>query len=493
MKNNDKNYFKPRANDDTGMRTAIWGQSGWLFLHSIAQNYPWKPSQEQIENYYNFFVLVGNVLPCRYCRESYQDFIKQRGTLLNLNTMRNRKSVVTWLYKIHNKVNKKLDVKDHPTLKQVWDKYESFRSVCHKTPKHIKKKGCTVPLNGVRKKCVISFVAEKINEKNKINPINKMKYKMKYKKSLFGKGDHNVVMQNVDQAANFLDVQELFNCSEIRQKYKSRIRDLREEIRSTDLAYGILQHNCNTKWLNVDGNEQFKVFNHFGKKTRPKPPRPPPPETYFTNEEPAEEPPIDVSAKSVSNAFSVLGLTNHATVNLIKRRYRELSLIYHPDRKGGDEDLFKEINNAYAVLMEYTRLTNTRRRKARFGKVVNKRKSIKLVSIKRSTNTGKKLMATFEIGTRKKIIHFGAAGMSDYTKHKDRDRRNKYIFRHNKDLGTGDPTRAGFLSMFVLWNKPSLQASIADYKRRLNVYNRTGKFPKNMNGYNSPGKTSKYQ
>ena len=67
--------------------------------------------------------------------------------------------------------------------------------------------------------------------------------------------------------------------------------------------------------------------------------------------------------------------------------------------------------------------------------------------------------------------------MSDFTKHKDRDRRGRYIGRHKKDLKTGNPTKAGYLSMFVLWNKPSLQASIADYRRRLAVYNRTGKFP----------------
>jgi hypothetical protein len=37
--------------------------------------------------------------------------------------------------------------------------------------------------------------------------------------------------------------------------------------------------------------------------------------------------------------------------------------------------------------------------------------------------------------------------------------------------------------MFVLWNKPSLQASISDYRRRLGVYNRTGKFPTDITGY----------
>jgi hypothetical protein len=145
------------------------------------------------------------------------------------------------------------------------------------------------------------------------------------------------------------------------------------------------------------------------------------------------------------------------------------------------------------TLLRNLRDSDMRRRVNRFGKKTTKR-SIKLISIKRSTKSGKKMMATFETNGRKKIIHFGAAGMPDLTRHKDvHKRRSKYIFRHHKDLGTGDPTRAGYLSMFVLWNKPSLHASIADYRRRLNVYNKTGKFPTNISGYKSPGKKSKYQ
>ena len=67
--------------------------------------------------------------------------------------------------------------------------------------------------------------------------------------------------------------------------------------------------------------------------------------------------------------------------------------------------------------------------------------------------------------------------MSDFTKHHDSDRRKRYISRHRKDLKTNDPSRAGYLSMFILWNKSNLQASIRDYRRRLGIYNKSGKFP----------------
>jgi hypothetical protein len=129
----------------------------------------------------------------------------------------------------------------------------------------------------------------------------------------------------------------------------------------------------------------------------------------------------------------------------------------------------------YDVDEHGNRISNFGKRKSSsFG---SKKEKIKLVSIKRSTKSDKKLMATFETNGRKKVIHFGARGYSDYSMHKNKERRQRYIKRHSKDLGTGNPARAGYLSMFVLWNKPTVGGGIADYRRRLGVYNRTGKFP----------------
>ena len=120
-------------------------------------------------------------------------------------------------------------------------------------------------------------------------------------------------------------------------------------------------------------------------------------------------------------------------------------------------------------------------KRMKFGK--NARVKIKLVSIKKSKISGKKYTATFEINGKSasvKVIHFGASGMSDFTKNLDIQRRNRYIKRHIKDLRTNNPIRAGYLSMFVLWNKKSLSSGIKDYRKRLSIYNSTGKFPKKI-------------
>jgi len=83
----------------------------------------------------------------------------------------------------------------------------------------------------------------------------------------------------------------------------------------------------------------------------------------------------------------------------------------------------------------------------------------------------KKFKAYFtdENNKKHKTIHFGAKGMSDYTKHKDKKRKERYIARHNPKYTNENwsvPDTPGSLSRWILWNKPSLDESIKDYKNR---------------------------
>ena len=96
-------------------------------------------------------------------------------------------------------------------------------------------------------------------------------------------------------------------------------------------------------------------------------------------------------------------------------------------------------------------------------------KKLKLVKIARSPKKDKKFRATFERDGRVKNVDFGAKGMSDFTLHKDPARKRNYIARHQARENFNAPDTAGALSRWVLWNKPSLKASIADYKRRFNL------------------------
>ena len=88
------------------------------------------------------------------------------------------------------------------------------------------------------------------------------------------------------------------------------------------------------------------------------------------------------------------------------------------------------------------------------------------VVIKPSTKRDKKLDAVFSNG---KVVSFGAKGYSDYTLHKDPERKSRYLARHS-----GDPksiTTPGGLARDILWSKPSLSEAVqyAAKKHRVRI------------------------
>jgi hypothetical protein len=154
-------------NVDNGMMTKVWGPPGWLFLHSISFGYPYtinhkNPAHKNKKaEYATFFNYVGTVLPCKYCRESYLDFLKEYPVENHLNT---REEITKWLYNIHNRVNDKLGVPKCkvPSFDEIKTTYERFRARCKKTTQEEKEnnqaKGCVTPADGTKKRCVVKVV-----------------------------------------------------------------------------------------------------------------------------------------------------------------------------------------------------------------------------------------------------------------------------------------------------------------------------------------------
>lgn len=50
--------------------------------------------------------------------------------------------------------------------------------------------------------------------------------------------------------------------------------------------------------------------------------------------------------------YKILGVEKSASEDDIKKAFRKLAHQYHPDKKGGDEAKFKEVNEAYSVLSD---------------------------------------------------------------------------------------------------------------------------------------------
>lgn len=56
--------------------------------------------------------------------------------------------------------------------------------------------------------------------------------------------------------------------------------------------------------------------------------------------------------------YQILGVSKTATDEEIKKAYRKLAHKYHPDKSGGDEAKFKELNEAYQVLSDKAKRSN---------------------------------------------------------------------------------------------------------------------------------------
>jgi len=96
---------------------------------------------------------------------------------------------------------------------------------------------------------------------------------------------------------------------------------------------------------------------------------------------------------------------------------------------------------------------------------------MKLVSIKRAGDNIHKFVVVVEKddGSRK-TIRFGAAGMSDYTMHRDEARRQRYLDRHRAREDWNDPLTAGFWSKHLLWgDTPSFAQNLALTKKRYDL------------------------
>jgi hypothetical protein len=70
----------------------------------------------------------------------------------------------------------------------------------------------------------------------------------------------------------------------------------------------------------------------------------------------------------------------------------------------------------------------------------------------------------------RKLLALVQKNASDYTLHKDDDRKNRYINRHKdkEDWGLSGIKTAGFYAKNILWNKKTIQESVNDLNKKYN-------------------------
>ena len=87
------------------MDTKFWGPSGWKLLHYMTESFPDRPSETQKANMITFFNVLGEVLPCKYCRISFKEYIALKPVE---KAVVSKEKLCRWMYDIHNMVSAKL-------------------------------------------------------------------------------------------------------------------------------------------------------------------------------------------------------------------------------------------------------------------------------------------------------------------------------------------------------------------------------------------------
>jgi len=89
-----------------------------------------------------------------------------------------------------------------------------------------------------------------------------------------------------------------------------------------------------------------------------------------------------------------------------------------------------------------------------------------VVHLVRASNGIHKFTVVFPDGSK---VHFGRQGYSDFTKHRDPERMQRYLTRHRsrENWTRSGAKTAGFWSRWILWSSPTLTGAISKTEKVL--------------------------
>lgn len=123
-----------------GVRTTSWGGPLWHATFCMAINYDDHPSRNKKQIYSNYFDLLGQILPCYFCRRYYEDckIVLPLDQFLNDATI--DFPVMRWLYLLKDLVNKKLIRQEHECFRRECTKIDNDDALNHRAKSYRKRK-----------------------------------------------------------------------------------------------------------------------------------------------------------------------------------------------------------------------------------------------------------------------------------------------------------------------------------------------------------------
>ena len=88
------------------------------------------------------------------------------------------------------------------------------------------------------------------------------------------------------------------------------------------------------------------------------------------------------------------------------------------------------------------------------------------VLLKKSSKPDKKYEAVID---GKKTVSFGATGYSDFTKHKDEERKQRYIARHGATQSWKDIEKPQTWARYILWEKKPIPEAVKNMEKKFNI------------------------
>lgn len=88
-----------------GMGPDVWGPIFWATMHIASLGYSQTPTKEEQEAAIAFYRSLSEMIPCPICKVHYKKLLN---TLPIESAVKNRDTLVFWVFAIHNKVNVQL-------------------------------------------------------------------------------------------------------------------------------------------------------------------------------------------------------------------------------------------------------------------------------------------------------------------------------------------------------------------------------------------------
>ncbi len=129
----------------------IWGPHGWKFIHYITLGYPLRPTEQDKNKYFNFFMSLSDVIPCHICADHFKEHLEI--TPLDDEALSSKDELMKWAINMHNHVNAR-------NGKKIYSVREAIKAIIENDDK------CIILQDNKPKENIKNKTQEKFNSNN---------------------------------------------------------------------------------------------------------------------------------------------------------------------------------------------------------------------------------------------------------------------------------------------------------------------------------------